>query len=138
MSKDQFEQFWALYPKGYREDGKGSVQGSKKRAAARWRGLTNQEQGQAMRAVTHLKKHKYLTQAEGWLNQGLFETVLENESVKVTPKKQEQSWREKKIVEYSENQWFMGASKEELEPWMGQNPHLVWLVKELRPEIGKE
>ncbi len=76
-----FEQFWATYPKGCRQDGCGSLQGGKKEAYKAWLGLDADEKKIAMTAVEILKKHQFLPHASRWLRAGMYETVMENQAV---------------------------------------------------------
>ncbi len=130
----QFEQFWKLYPKGCRNDGCGSLQGGKKDAYRAWLGLDAQEKKDAREAVAILKKHQYLPHASRWLRSGMYEAVLENVVVAKTSEfRQKTAWHTKARDDYS--RWIKEQDEDTLSAWMGKNPHLVWLVKELRPEM---
>ena len=83
----EFDQFWAMYPKGCRRDGCGSLQGGKKDAFKVWRGLDAQEKKDALMAVDILKTHQYLPHASRWLRAGFYEAVLENQTIKPKRKK---------------------------------------------------
>ena len=57
---------------------------------------------------------------------------------KTDPKKKAQSWREEQRAIYSKSPWFNELDVNGLREFMGKRPDLVWLVKELRPEIEEQ
>ena len=70
MNKYNFEDFWKLYPKGSRRDGRGLIQGGKGNAEKAWTGLRRDQQERAMWAVKLIRPDEYTPHAGKWLRQG--------------------------------------------------------------------
>lgn len=131
---NQFEQFWKLYPKGYRRDGRGCLQGGKGNAARAWAGLTKREKERALRAVVLLKKDEFVPHAGKWIRQNYYDPLLENELQKRTLNRSGQD-KAKKSQGEDYTKWIKEQSRSSLEAFIAQMPHMKWLVEKLRPEL---
>ncbi len=135
MNKYQFEDFWKIYPKGSRRDGHGLIQGGKDNARKAWAGLSNKQCERAIWAVKLIKKDEFTPHAGKWLRQGYYESLLENAEAKAT-RKQTRKIARKTTKGKDYEPWIMEQSHVSLEEFLRQMPHMKWLVKKLRPELG--
>lgn len=130
-----FGPFWKLYPKGSRRDGRGLIQGGKDNARKAWAGLSQKQRERAMWAVTLIKKDEFTPHAGKWLRQGYYESLLENaEAAKSKKRRRTVDKQSTGGKEYEP--WIMEQSRVSLETYLRQMPHMRWLVKKLRPELG--
>ena len=135
MNKNLFEDFWRLYPKGFRREGRGCLQGGKDNAKRAWVGLSKEKKQRAMQAVVLVKKDEFVPHAGKWLRQNYYDSLLENTAHKKSSKVNVLE-RERKKQGEDYTKWIMEQSHASLEDFMVQMPHLKWLVKKLRPELG--
>ena len=134
MNKYLFEPFWKRYPKGFRRDGHGCIQGGKDNAEKAWNGLTVAKQKRAVQAVTLIKKDKFVPHAGKWLRQNYYDPLLENAAA-VRTKKSLRKASMKQIDGKEYEPWILEQSHASLVIFLKQYPQYGWLVKKLRPEL---
>lgn len=135
---DDFGVFWKLYPKGYRKDGYGLLQGGKDNAMKAWNGLSVEQRKRATQAVVLVKKGEFVPHAGKWLRQNYYDSLLEIESwEKESKQKKETAYRQEKerVARKEWTEWINQKDFDYLLEFIKTNPHLEWLVRELRPEI---
>ncbi len=130
-----FLQFWVFYPKGFRRDGSGILQGAKGDAAKAWKGLTAKQKRRALEAVKLLKRGEWIPHAGKFLRQKYYDSLLENVAVQVA-KKHARKVAMKAIDGKEYEKWIKEQSRASLETFLKQFPQYKWLVKKLRPELG--
>ena len=135
MNKHDFEDFWKLYPKGSRRDGRGLIQGGKDNARKAWAGLRRDQQERAMWAVKLIRPDEFTAHAGKWLRQGYYESLLEN--AEATTKKKLKRVAAKQSTDGKDYEpWIKEQSRVSLETFLKRFPQYKWLVKKLRPELG--
>ena len=135
MNKYLFDDFWGIYPKGARRDGRGLIQGGKENARKAWAGLSNLQRERAMWGVRLIKKDEFTPHAGKWLRQGYYESLLENAEIEKS-KKQRRTVDKKSTDGKDYVLWINEQSRASLETFLKRYPHYKWLVKKLRPELG--
>ncbi len=134
MNKYPFEDFWPLYPKGFRREGRGCIQGGKDNARKAWAGLSQTQRERVMWAVKLIKQDEFTPHAGKWLRQGYYESLLENAEA-ATMKKLTRKKATKTTDGKDYEPWIMEQSQDSLETFLKRFPQLRWLVKKLRPEL---
>jgi len=128
-----FVKFWTLFPGRTNRLGR-IIKHDKDGALREWAKMTQEEKGLAILCAPKVLQGEFTEDARKYLyNQHWKDEDVTDVRTKIDRTKQGGKQRQKDYDSYSP--WLLEQDETTLRAWMGKNPHLVWLVKELHPEL---
>ena len=130
----EFEEFWKKYPGRANKRGR-IVKHDKSGALSQWKALSPDDKAAALNGVELISQEGLPPDARRYLLNKLWENEDVTDAVrKKMAQNRTTTQKEKEGTDYAP--WIMEQSHASLETFLQRMPHLTWLVKKLRPELG--